>query len=69
MTTLNDITPNVPVDELSEAEGRHLFERACKRHLSVSAEEFLRRRAEGSYPQDWPERAIQEVEFLLPFYG
>lgn len=64
---LNDAASKVAVNELTEDEGRALFERACRQKLDVSAAEFLHAHDSGEYPQEWSERAIQDVEFLIPF--
>lgn len=57
----------VTVDELSPAEGQALFDRECQRELGVSGAEFLRVYDSGELPEEWDERAIQRLEFLLPF--
>lgn len=57
----------VTVDELSPAEGHALFEGECQRELGVSSAEFLAAYDSGSLPEEWDERAIQRLEFLLPF--
>lgn len=57
------------VRELSYEEGRELLESAAKRHLGMSAEEFIRAWRAGKFgdPDDRPE--VLEVAMLLPFIG
>ena len=67
MTVVNHGIETVSVSEATAEQGREIFEQACQRELNVSAEEFLAARESGSYPEMWDPRAIQRVEFMLPF--
>ncbi|MGO4257128.1 hypothetical protein [Marmoricola sp. RAF53] len=67
MTTLNGAVPEVTVHELSEVEGRELFERACRQRLDVSAARFLEAFDSEDLPPDWPDQDVQAIEFLLPY--
>ncbi len=58
---------NVVVDELTEEQGRSLFERACRDELQVSTDEFLRHYDADTVPDEWDVRAVNRLEFLLPY--
>lgn len=54
------------VTELTEEEGRALFDRAARRKLGISGEEFLRRLDAGEYRGCHP-HAVTELRMLEPF--
>lgn len=66
MTVVNS-SADVTVEELTKQDGRDLFEAACQRELGVGADEFLKRYDGDELLPEWSSRAVQRVEFLLPF--
>lgn len=66
MTIANDAAA-VTVEDLTEEQGRALFQRACERELGIPAEEFLAAHDASKYPEDWNRASIQALELLLPF--
>lgn len=56
--------------EISEEEGRELFDRNARHHLGISGEEFLRRYDAGEYddPDDRTKNPpeVMEVAMLIP---
>jgi hypothetical protein len=57
---------HVEIEELSDEEGRRLFDRAARRYLNMSGEEFLRRWDAGELDEDdRPE--VTTVAMLIPF--
>lgn len=63
VTVINDVV----VEELTKQQGRDLFEAGCVRELGVGADVFLRAYDADEMPAEWSARAVQRVEFLLPF--
>lgn len=57
----------VTVEELTPAQARDLFERACREELGVSATAFLASYDADELPSEWDVQAVSRVEFLLPF--
>lgn len=55
----------VEVEEVTRAEGRAILDRAARRSLGVSGEEFLRRWDAGEYENYDPDAV--EVAMLIPF--
>jgi hypothetical protein len=54
-----------PIVELSEAEGRALFERQARKYMGMSGDEFLRKWDAGEI--DDPDRSeVLTVVFLIP---
>lgn len=58
---------DVLVHETTQDEARRLFERRCRDLLGTTAKKFLAAHNRGSYPDDWDQTAIAELEALLPF--
>jgi hypothetical protein len=58
--------PDVKVREVSNEEGRALFDRAARFYLHLSGEEFLMAWNEGKF-QDPDQPEIMAVAVLLPF--
>lgn len=58
---------DVAVHEASRDEGRRMFDRRCRDLLGTSAKKFLAAYDRGTYPDDWDQTAIAELEALLPF--
>ena len=55
-----------PIVELSEAEGRALFERQARKYMGMSGDEFLRKWDAGEIED--PDRSdVWTVVFLIPF--
>jgi hypothetical protein len=54
------------VREVSYEEGREIFERACRRDLGISGEEFLARWDNGEYADDGDPK-VMSIWVLLPF--
>lgn len=60
------VRPAVTLTEVSRAEGRALLDRAARRDLGISGDEFLRRLDAGDYDGD-EDPAVTSVEMLVPF--
>ena len=56
----------VEVIELTKAEGRALFDKACRGKLGISGAEFLRRLDAGDYLDSW-DHHVFELRMLEPF--
>lgn len=58
--------PDTPeVDYISRAEGREILERAARRHLDMSADDFIKRWDAGEY-DDADDPSVVRVSMLLP---
>jgi hypothetical protein len=57
----------VQVHFVTEEEGRKLLDNASRRHLGMSAEEFIRAWDGGEFDDDPDRPEIQNVAKLLPF--
>ncbi len=58
---------NANIQELSNEEGRELFDRQARRYLNMSGDEFIRRWEAGEF-NDGPENpAVVRLVMLLPF--
>lgn len=55
------------VREVSLAEGRAIFDRACQRQLGISGEEFLRRWDAGDYAEPEENVNAEFLGLLIPF--
>lgn len=55
------------VVEVDYAEGAEILDRAARRKLGISGEEFIRRWDSGEYSGDTENVKAQEVADLLPF--
>ena len=55
------------VRELTREEGHQLFDRAARRHLGISGEEFIRRWDAGEYVGKADVPGVSTVAMLLPF--
>lgn len=60
----------LPYIQLTEDEGRALFDRACRREVGMSGEECLRRYDAGEFDgieEDEFGRRVVELEMVIPF--
>lgn len=55
------------VREVSLVEGRAIFDRACRRQLGISGEEFLRRWDAGEYAEPEENVNAEFLGLLIPF--
>jgi hypothetical protein len=60
-----DVT--TPAREVSREEGRQILDRAARRRLGVSGQEFLQRWDAGEYVGKADEPDIARVAILIPF--
>lgn len=58
--------PIVEVEELTADQAHKLFDAACRRELSVGADEFLSAYKCGELPAEWSAEAVNRLEMLLP---
>jgi hypothetical protein len=55
------------VQEVTAKEGREIVDRAARRHLSMSGEEFLKAWDAGVFDDDPDRPEVMSVAMLLPF--
>jgi hypothetical protein len=65
MTRALEGNPNIR--ELSDEEGRELFDRQARRYLNMSGEEFIRRWDAGEFDEGPENPAVVRLAMLLPF--
>lgn len=58
---------NERVRDLTEVEGRELFDKAARFYLGISGEEFIERWKSGYYDEDPDVPNVVDVATLLPF--
>jgi hypothetical protein len=58
---------NVPIKELSLAEGRELLDKQARQYLRMSGEEFSRRWEAGEFDDNPDRPEVMHVAMLLPF--
>jgi hypothetical protein len=58
---------NDGVHELSLHEGRELLDRAARRYLGISGDEFLERWERGDYDDDPDRPEVMRLAMLIPF--
>jgi hypothetical protein len=64
---LLDQGSDVRVQEVSAKEGREIVDRAARRHLNMSGEEFLKAWDAGAFDDDPDRPEVMSVAMLLPF--
>jgi hypothetical protein len=64
---LLDQESDVRVQEVSAKEGREIVDRAARRHLNMSGEEFLKAWDAGAFDDDPDRPEVMSVAMLLPF--
>jgi hypothetical protein len=55
------------VEELTQVEGRSMFDKLAREKLGVSGDEFLRRYDAHDIPHEWPHQHVAWLEVLTPF--
>ena len=64
----NTIEPGSDVHEVTEAEGRAILDRAARRYLNMSGDEFLRAWKEGRFENGTcTDPGVTYVSMLIPF--
>lgn len=66
MPKIDTTTDHSDVQELTETEGRELFDRKARELLDISGEEFLHKWDGGEY-MDATDPAVSAVAVLIPF--
>jgi hypothetical protein len=59
---------SVEAVELTEEQGKALFDKRCRKLLGVGAEEFLREYDAGTAKDHWDLDKVIELGMLIPFY-
>ena len=59
--------PGVTVNEVSAEEGRAILDRAARRYLNMSADEFIAAWNAGRFDDDPDRPEVMRVATLLPF--
>lgn len=55
------------IRELTPQEGKELLDRAARRYLQISSDEFLERWESGDYDDDPDRPEVMRVAMLIPF--
>ena len=66
MPGTRDDTHIIEAEEVSRADGIAMLDKAARRHLNISGEEFLARWDRGYY-EDTDDPAVVGVAMLIPF--
>jgi len=67
--TLEEVEAAVATEEASPEEGREILDRAARRWLGISGDEFLAAWEEGQYSETESDPQVAKVALLLPFAG
>lgn len=59
--------PEVAINEVSAEEGHTILDRAARRYLGMSAEEFIAAWNAGKFDDDPDRPEVMRVAMLLPF--